>query len=745
MRKIFRATLLKASVFLAASIFVSEAGAAGRGFTMLPGTVKNFELPNFNEKSGWKEWELFGDSAEYIDDSRVDVKGLLLKLYEGSNVLKAEIKSDSAVLNPSTKKVESGAKIFVEGNGFYLEGRGWNWNGPAKTTRVLNDVRARFSRPDKEAKPSDKTEVESAEASISYGGNTNKFSFEKDVVVKGDDLHVECDAIRIDAEKGGSGSSPVNEIEAEGNVLMRREGIEAHAGIASIWPSKDYALLTRKPSLTDLKSKATLAGDKIEIWKGSGKIVASSSKEARALAVFQHSDPQEGRVSIVADKIDMLGGGNKDSVFNFVGNVKIITSDFAASCDKLKAVAKSGSGKPELISIEGEGNVKFTNSSGDAKSDFLKVYPSRSEVELFGNASLEDGKSGMKVRSHKVVFERASDKGRALSREGDRSSFVITTIPETASAEALDDLDLKNSKVRKQGSGKGDMGTLIKSRRIDFSRSGEKLSAVFKEDVSVKSSSANALCDELEVFAVGDENIGTSVRKITARGDVRMSNEGYFASSKIAEIYPKVGVEGRGGKRELRRYIEMYAPENSPDSRPSVTLPPVGNIGLNSADEISKDSSPTVITSDRQYLSSSGDGTDRYFFEGNVEVRGSGLNADCDKIEVVMKSISSRSKKRISQIAMSGEVKMEQGLKRAECDRADIFPDAQMVVMRGNAFVFNKEDNTRVAGPRLTYNAGTRRISMEQSDLEGAVSRPTIVLPSFGTAKDIRDKRKEKE
>lgn len=31
---------------------------AQRMTTMLPGTVKNFELPNFNENTGAKEWEL---------------------------------------------------------------------------------------------------------------------------------------------------------------------------------------------------------------------------------------------------------------------------------------------------------------------------------------------------------------------------------------------------------------------------------------------------------------------------------------------------------------------------------------------------------------------------------------------------------------------------------------------------------------------------------------------------------------
>jgi ribose/xylose/arabinose/galactoside ABC-type transport system permease subunit len=56
-RKIFAYAV--AAFFAATALQV----CAQRMTTMLPGTVKNFELPNFNENSGAKEWELFGDEA----------------------------------------------------------------------------------------------------------------------------------------------------------------------------------------------------------------------------------------------------------------------------------------------------------------------------------------------------------------------------------------------------------------------------------------------------------------------------------------------------------------------------------------------------------------------------------------------------------------------------------------------------------------------------------------------------------
>lgn len=68
---------------------------AQRMTTMLPGTVKNFELPNFNENTGAKEWELFGEKASYKSDTRIDVESFKLLLFEDGarGALKAAITS----------------------------------------------------------------------------------------------------------------------------------------------------------------------------------------------------------------------------------------------------------------------------------------------------------------------------------------------------------------------------------------------------------------------------------------------------------------------------------------------------------------------------------------------------------------------------------------------------------------------------------------------------------------------------
>ena len=80
---------------------------------MLPGTVKNFELPNFDENTGAKEWELFGEEAEYKSDTRIDVMRLKLNLLDSDGKLKATITSPLANVNPVKKFVSGDGDIFV--------------------------------------------------------------------------------------------------------------------------------------------------------------------------------------------------------------------------------------------------------------------------------------------------------------------------------------------------------------------------------------------------------------------------------------------------------------------------------------------------------------------------------------------------------------------------------------------------------------------------------------------------------
>ena len=53
-----KTAILACAIFVGASLFAQDSS-----MRMLPGTVKNFELPSFDERTGYKEWEIFGAQA----------------------------------------------------------------------------------------------------------------------------------------------------------------------------------------------------------------------------------------------------------------------------------------------------------------------------------------------------------------------------------------------------------------------------------------------------------------------------------------------------------------------------------------------------------------------------------------------------------------------------------------------------------------------------------------------------------
>ena len=709
-----------------------------RSTTMLPGTVKNFELPNFNDATGNKEWELFGDSAEYISDSRVDVVNMLLRLFDGSasQSVKAEISSPSSEVDPSTNIVASPGPLLVESRDFTLKGKNWKWDGNKKFVEIFSGVDIDFkggtkARGDEDGAPP--TKITSDYASLDHSGDANIFFLKGNSSVKNSEMEVSCDTIKLEAGRGGKAADNVSDIKASGNVKMLHQKKEIKADDALIAPSKGSATLTGDPQITDLPSGAKLSGHTILLKRGEKSVEALSdkSRKERANAEFLHvqNNGKKQKINISADSIEMKSGSG-ESEFVFNGDVKVSSEDFRADCQSLSAMLtnageSSKNSNPEIRRIHGSGSVVLSNESGVARAKEMDIIPSKSEILLSGNAQLDDPDRGIKLRSPVIIFMRQQNRGLAISNPKDKNSFVeleISGSPDPLAAAS----NQKNSKSSK---------SFVKSRRLSFERNGEKLVFNFERDVSIKSDSSDAECENMEVLAISNSKGGADIRKITARNAVKVSQKDYSANAEIANIYPKLDVEDKNRKKRTHKFVELLTAPDNPLLRPSVTLPSVGNLGLSDPSYAKKlQAKPTVIKSDKQWLTSS-ENADRYFFEGDVSVSGTDMNASCDKIEVVMKSPDKSSPKEITQIIMRGSVKLSQGLKDATCGRADIHVKEEMVVLSENPVVTNREDNSRASGPRMVYNRGNKAVTIEADESGGEADesqtpqRPTLVLP----------------
>lgn len=685
-------------LFVLAAAVCPASGA--RQTTMLPGTVSNFELPNFDENTGVKEWELFGDRAKYVDENRVDIDGIRLDLFEGKTeaVLRATIKSPSARVNPTTKISESPDELSVSSADFDMTGKKWKWFGDPRFVEIFSDVDISV----KGGKSPD-TKLKSDYASLDYKGRANVFVLRGAVSVKNSEMDLSCGKIELDAAKSGGG---IGKITASENVDMTRDGRRARAGRAEIFPQTGRANLAGNPQITDIASKAKLGGARMLLDRGAQKVEAYSDRTTRAKAEVFHAekDGSENRIDIYADKIVMYRKDGK-TMFDIDGDVKIAADDFNATCGKLRAAASdSDGGKAKLEHITGYDKIRFASEDGIATGALLEIFPEKSEIRLSGDARLDNPKRGTTLQADTVVFVRNANRGLALS-EG-KKSFVRVSLAESA--------DVGAALGAASGGKSAKTKTRVKSRVLAFSKDGKATKFEFRRDVSIESADISANCQKLDVFAESDDAGATTAKKIAASDGVSIRQKSYSAQAENAVIYPRLKMKGAGGtEKKPHKFVELSTDPAKPDKRPTIVLPPFKNIGMKDSESAAKiASSKTVIKSDKQWLTSS-DKDDRYYFQGNVKVSGTDTEASCGKIEVVMRAPKSGAQKEITQIAMTENVKLDQGLKEVRCGRADIYADEQMLVLEDSPVVINREDNSRLSGHRIVYNKGSQSVAVE--------------------------------
>ncbi len=721
------------------AIFVAMACTVfgARQTTMLPGAVKNFELPHFDEKTGIKEWELFGTSATYVNDSHIDIEDIKLNLHEkkdNSAKIRATIKSPSAKVNPNTKISESPDNIAVSAIEFDMTGKQWKWNGDKRFVEVFSDVKINIKPRNKNDKP---TALASQYANLNYDGDENIFELKENVSTKNDEMEISCQYLRAKTPKKGSGMS---DILACGAVKMTRDGRQTYSEKAEIDTNKGVAVLTGNPKIIDIASRSELLGARVELHKKEKKIDVFSTKSNRASTVIYHiEDDKPKKITIFADKIEMRQE-NEKNIFNFLGKVKILADDFNANCDKMQALSISKKGeKNKLEYIRGAGNVKFENQDGIATSKSMEIIPEKSEIWLADNASLKNPKRGVSLFSDIMVFFRKQNKGLAFANANNKNAFVKVEMLETSSLKKVAGMNVASKKS----------ASVIKSKRLTFTRTEKSMNFVFAKDVSIKSDDINAACQRMTVFAEVDGKGSANVRKIVAEDNVAISQKSYTANAEIATIYLRLANNETADTKKINTVVELTMNPQNPSLRPTVTLPPLGDIGISDIEVSTKKAkTPTIIKSDKQWLTSSIE-VDRYNFQGDVIINSSDMKSSCDKIETIMRPKKPNTQKEITQIIMTGNVRIDQDLKEIHCGRADIYADEQMAVLSDNPVVINREDNSRASGHRIVYNKGTRSIAVEsdpnaeiknreqteifpqiiENEEEKAETRPTIKLP----------------
>lgn len=139
----------------------------------------------------------------------------------------------------------------------------------------------------------------------------------------------------------------------------------------------------------------------------------------------------------------------------------------------------------------------------------------------------------------------------------------------------------------------------------------------------------------------------------------------------------------------------------------------------------------TVITSDRFDMVST-DKETTFTYLDNVVVSATNLKLSCDKLIVIARrsgdpKATVGKQEKLKSLLATGRVRLVQDDREATCDRAEVLPDDDKVILTGSPVIRGLKDGWSQTGEKMILHRGERRAEVIG---EGA-SRPQTTLPAL--------------
>jgi lipopolysaccharide export system protein LptA len=235
--------------------------------------ISAFRVPEYDAK-GVMTSQLFGDRAEIGEDNVVNITGLRIEFYKGSNTV-MKVASPYCFYNQKTREAYSDAPIAADMDKLHVRGQGFFLKPGESTVRILNSSQVTIEDMMQKVKvdtplTGDRgtnavTVITSKELFLDH--KAKKVRFEQNVHVQDPKMVMDCGTLEVRfGEK-----NEINWIEALTGVKILSEGREATSGKATYDVKTDEFLLEDKPILKD--GKNTLFGDRVRFWRASGRMV----------------------------------------------------------------------------------------------------------------------------------------------------------------------------------------------------------------------------------------------------------------------------------------------------------------------------------------------------------------------------------------------------------------------------------------------------------------------------------------
>jgi lipopolysaccharide export system protein LptA len=172
--------------------------------------------------------------------------------------------------------------------------------------------------------------------------------------------------------------------------------------------------------------------------------------------------------------------------------------------------------------------------------------------------------------------------------------------------------------------------------------------------------------------------------------------------------------------------------------------PPVAAITEPAATAPATPPVPTVIESGSAEMVSTEKET-TFRFSNGVTVTATNMKLTCDYLEVVARrsgdpAATIGKQEDFKSLIATGAVRIVQSDREATCERAEVFPDEDRVVLTGNPIVRSLDGQYQASGPKMVLHRGERRAQI----IGEAGERPRISLPplkDLGYEKELPRKK----
>jgi lipopolysaccharide export system protein LptA len=154
---------------------------------------------------------------------------------------------------------------------------------------------------------------------------------------------------------------------------------------------------------------------------------------------------------------------------------------------------------------------------------------------------------------------------------------------------------------------------------------------------------------------------------------------------------------------------------------------------------------PTVIESgSAEIVSTEKEST--FTFRNGVTVTATNMQLTCDHLEVIAlrsgdPSATFGKQEDFKSLVAIGGVRIVQADREATCERAEVFPGEDKVVLTGNPVVRSMDGQYQASGPKMVLHRGERRAQI----IGEAGERPRITLPPLKDLGYDKEKKKKKQ